>query len=635
MSNRDAFRKAGKVFRSCVPKIYILMYTILALPLVYYGMMYVSMVKNNLVSFVSLTGLVMALSFIAAMVLQTRIVRDLNFAVSGTSPDENRLRMVKAKAFNFPLFIMVISTIGWTVLFNLIVILPVYSMSSVKNIYEVLIANILVFSGSLSSLLVVLFIAESAPSGFLAAPELSKVRISGKVFRPTFTFKLIMVCLIIIISLALNFTAAIMISVIDNLSTRDMITNIFIAGLTGLISALLVSYLFASSLTRQIKNIKEAINRTSSGDLTSVLPRVSNDELGDISEMIDSFIDHLSDVISNVKLHTWQNSQNVEKLENAMNHTGVSIDDINKVAGEVKTEASKQAAITAQVNETVHEITGIIEKQDEKIQQQVANVSESSAAIQQMIASINSIAKNLQANSGEFSTLKSTMDVGKEMLGRLKEKVLLLNTQSNVVVEANAIIDQIAAQTNLLAMNAAIEAAHAGEMGRGFAVVAAEIRKLAEISNNQSKLISTSLTDLKTSIDQAVVISNNTEESFLNISDSIDSVNSIEGEIRNSVTEQSGSSTQILQAITLINTVTTEVNDGSSGILRMSEAIIPEINNLGMGTNSVNKSATTVVENALAVRQNADESLRFLAINKKNTQEIHELMQFFKIKGDL
>ena len=628
MSDNDKYKKAQRAFRSSVPRIYVLMYTIVALPMVYYGLIYIKMIANNPLHFILATGVVMALSFSAAMFVQIVVMKDINAVFSGVKLDENRLYKAKIKASVYPIYIMIITTTGWVILLNAIALLPIYLKSS-GSVFELLIGNILAFSGALSSIPIVFFITEGAVSGFLALPDVSKIDIKSHIFKPTFSFKIIMVCLVIIISLCLNFSVAIMINIIDDLSTREMATNVLVAGFTGIVSAILVSSLFARSLKQQVTNIKDTINHTSDGDLTRILPRLSNDELGDISEMINNFLLRLSGIISNIKHNTGQNIQNVEKLQDAMNNTGVSIDDINKTADEVKKEILMQASVVKQVYTIILEISKIIKKQDQKIHDQVSSVAESSAAIQEMIANINSIAKNLQANSGEFSILETSMNFGNEKLAHLKDRIMQLDIQSDTVMEANTVIKQIASQTNLLAMNAAIESAHAGQYGKGFAVVANEIRKLAEVSDQQSKLISKSLKDLKSLMSEAVSISNETGDSFSKILQSVNLVNSIEGEIRNAINEQASSSTQILQALTVINTVTTEVNDGSSDIIQKTELIIPEINNLNAVSDSVNNAAAAVVENALTIRQNADESLKFLELNKESIKKINELIEYF------
>jgi len=624
--------KAKKYFKSSIFKIYALMYLVIAAPLAYYGLIYIPMLRDNLTIFLPLTVLnLIGLSFSAALILQTFGMRDINLVLSGKTLDENRLRKAKIKAFNYPFYLLIIITIGYIFGMNFIVLLPIYFVSP-YIIQEFIICNLFIFSGTFSSLAVAYFMAENSVAGFLSIPMVGRIKITEKVFKLSFGLKIRLVCLIIIISLALNFSAAVMLYVIEDLTEIELITNILVSGMSGLVSALIIANLFTNTIKKRITSIKNIIDYTTEGDLTHSIPRITSDELGDISDMLTNFVVRLSEIISNVKQNSRLNKDNVEKLQNAMDSTGISINNINKRADEVKKDISTQTSIVHQINTNIHGIATIIEQQDERIHNQVSGVSQSSAAIQQMITNIDSIAKNLHSTSGEFENLNSSMNIGNENLNQLKEKIIMLNTQSDTVVEANQIINKIAAQTNLLAMNAAIEAAHAGESGKGFAVVADEIRKLAEVSNQQSSLISKSLKNLKTSIDDAVKISSETGISFLNIVKSIDSVNAIENEIRNAVNEQSVSGSQILQALSAIKDLTAEVNNGSAEILHKTEAIIPEMDRLDNVSDSVDKAASTVVENALTVRKDADESLKYLANNKENIIKIYELIEYFKIK---
>ncbi|MDR3020193.1 MAG: methyl-accepting chemotaxis protein [Treponema sp.] len=632
MANNDELKKGKRAFNTSVIKIYALNYGVIAAPLAFYGLVYIPMLKNNLVVFLPLTVLALVgMSFSAALVLQLFVMRDVNRVLSGKALEEERLRKAKTKAFNYPFYLMIIISIGFVFGMNVIVLLPIYFVSPYQAL-EFIICNLFIISGTASSLAVAYFIAEDSVAGFLALPEVGRIEVPEKVLKLSFTAKIRLVCFIIILSLALNIAAAIMLYIIEDLSVRDLITNVLVAGAAGLVSTLIISYLFTDSIKKRVGSIKTIINHTTNCNLTHVLPKVSNDELGDISEMLTNFVMRLSAIISHIRDRSRQNKENVEILQDAMNNTGSSINDINMRAEEVTKDVLVQASGIHQINATIHGIAEIIEHQDEKIHSQVSSVSESSAAIQQMIANIDSIAKNLHSTSGEFDNLNSSMNIGSENLNLLKEKIIMLNSQSDTVVDANKIINQIAAQTNLLSMNAAIEAAHAGELGKGFAVVADEIRKLAEVSNQQSKLISKSLQALKSSIDDAVKISGETDSSFAKVLQSIDSVNTIENEIRNAVNEQSASGSQILHALTDIQKRTAEVNEGSAEILEKTKVIIPEMDRLDAAAISVKNAVMTVVENALIVRKDADESLKFLAINKESIMKINELIEVFVIK---
>ena len=206
-----------------------------------------------------------------------------------------------------------------------------------------------------------------------------------------------------------------------------------------------------------------------------------------------------------------------------------------------------------------------------------------------------------------------------------------IEVNSRGLGEMSFVIEQIADQTNLLAMNAAIEAAHAGEAGRGFAVVADEIRKLAEDSSAQSLIISTRLQELGQSIND---VSNNTleiEKLFSSIYELAESVQNQETVILQAMEEQSTGSEQVLLAMHAINEVTNSVKNGSTSMMQGSREISVEMNRLADVTHQITDSMNKVYDSTSNIANSLKEVEESTAQNESVLAKLSDKVAVFKV----
>jgi methyl-accepting chemotaxis protein len=249
-----------------------------------------------------------------------------------------------------------------------------------------------------------------------------------------------------------------------------------------------------------------------------------------------------------------------------------------------------------------------------------------------MVANIRSVTQILENNSVTVNSLSVESEHGREKINQAVELAETIIQHSVGLLEASSIIQSIAAQTNLLAMNAAIEAAHAGELGKGFAVVADEIRKLAEQSNKQGKVITGQLKDLQESINS---VANNTKEvqkQFEVIFDLTNTVKQQESVIKNAMDEQSAGSTQVLQSISEIRNSTDIVKNNTKILLDGSSEIGERMQELASSNYEISSSIAEISTEIATISSKITEVKDSASENKEGLDVVNKHVAEFKLK---
>ena len=421
-----------------------------------------------------------------------------------------------------------------------------------------------------------------------------------------------------------------------NIVSASISTNVVIVVIACLILVTIVVLIILRFLV--IKPVKKTLGIFNSIllddgtiDLSLSVNTSSNDEIGEMEVAIDRFLEAQRDFIYTVQTTGHELEKTAEELAaSAQQAAGASSQisaNIMSVKGSVEKQNFALGSVRNVLDSSIEGINGL----DKLIENQSAGIVESSASIEEMVGNISSVSNSINKMTGEYSNLMQITNDAKTRQDEVFKLVSNMALQSEQLAMANDVISQIASQTNLLAMNAAIEAAHAGEAGKGFAVVAAEIRKLAESSSEQSKSIKTEL-DKITAVISAVVDSTSTSrKEFDEITDKVASTNRLVNEISNAMMEQEEASKQILVALHEMNDSTSNVQTTSKDMSSNVGLVKTESNNLAMIANVVSGSMEEMSAGITEIT-NAAHTVSEKAINtREQIVELDKLIDTFKL----
>lgn len=423
---------------------------------------------------------------------------------------------------------------------------------------------------------------------------------------------------------------------IKDISNRIARQSLIFILLTIYLIISLIIVVIAATIMRPLKKNVIAFGSLNGNsgiaDMTIRIPVKTNNEIGSMGTEINKFVATQQDLLNNVKEASDSLQEVGLSLASSSQQSASAVSQIMANIESVKHSTEKQSQALYEVENELNKNISGISHLDGLIENQSAGIVESSAAIEEMIGNIDSVTRSINKMAEEFKTLISITEDGKSRQNDVSVQVTNMAEQSKKLADANNAISQIASQTNLLAMNAAIEAAHAGEAGKGFAVVADEIRKLAEDSSKQSKVIKENITDITKSISGVVESSELSVKGFEQITDKVSSTDELVKQIDNAMEEQQVASKQVLVALHEVTDSTAQVQSTSKDISNGVQLVKTATDNLSQITEMVSGSMDEMAAGVTEINSSTQNVSDQATTTKENIDILHGIISKFKLE---
>ncbi|MBU0957121.1 MAG: HAMP domain-containing protein, partial [Spirochaetes bacterium] len=402
--------------------------------------------------------------------------------------------------------------------------------------------------------------------------------------------------------------------------SRRLMLSALIILVAGIMVVLVTFLLVTAKMINELRQIEAVMQAVSQQDLTVEVQLRAKDETGALADHVNQVIKRLKLILDDIKSTTDTSSRLRRSLATTTDETTRAVQQISDSIRKIDSEVDRLSEVITSVMHSVSAIQVKLDSQAQGIGRQGAAITESSAAIEEMTASINSVSSLAAERSRSVHVLEEVSGQGRDMGEKTFTLIRQISADIENLMEIISIINNIASQTNLLSMNAAIESAHAGNAGKGFAVVAEEIRKLAESTSENATLTASSLTAIIERIRQADKYSEENVTIFQTIMDEVQDNSRSFHDIARAMEELSQGTTEVLQGtaeirgismessdqIRLIQSDSEDIGHQMDSLQKMSGQVLDGIHQISSGSKEILGMTTTLTEIGDQTRQSID-----------------------------
>ncbi|MGP1439165.1 MAG: methyl-accepting chemotaxis protein [Treponema sp.] len=418
----------------------------------------------------------------------------------------------------------------------------------------------------------------------------------------------------------------------ENIPPLSSILGYSILGSVTLLAIVIIlSTLMMNLIFSRFNQMNFIFQEVATGNFT-VRAKHTKDEIGIINQYLNNMVEKLRISVQNILQNTKLMEETGTRLsENSSQTVGV-LKEIVDSASNVKKSLETHNNNVMHTVSTVSEMISGLESVSTSTNIQTERIEITHNAIEVMVQGIKEVTETAEKNIEAVKGFDEDMENGKKLVEQIVEIANIMQERSEGLLDAITVIQNTSNQTNLLAMNAAIEAAHAGEAGKGFAVVADEIRKLAEASAEQGSNIVKVLQNLKEKIEYLNNIGPEMESSFGKIGTMINFVSSQEEKVIQTMKAQYERSEECLKAMNDVSKAGIEMNHGSEEMLNEGYIVQKELKVLSELASTVTYTVEQMIENIVAINDRGMKEVDFIAqSNKENIYNVTKELDQFKV----